>query len=97
MLGTLGWSEPVVDEVVQSNDRADERREVNNDHHVIRLHCERLGQVRGIRVGEQVEDVLHLVHDLREHIGHARRQQLQTGKSERARARALCVCVCVCV
>lgn len=54
----------VVDEVVQRRHRPDEGRDVDDQMHVVGLDQHGSDQLVHVEVREQVEDVLHVVHDL---------------------------------
>ena len=54
----------VVDEVVQRDDGADERGQVDHQHLVVGLDVDGLDELLQVDVGQQVKDVLQLVDDL---------------------------------
>lgn len=49
---------------MESNHGADEGRHVDDEVHVVRLHQHGPHQLVHVQVRQQVEDVLHVVHDL---------------------------------
>lgn len=58
------FCELVVDQVVQSDDGANQRGEINDKHLIVGLDVQGVGEVVVADVGQQVEDVLQLVRDL---------------------------------
>lgn len=54
----------VVDKIVQSNDAPDQSAEVNDHVHVIGLDQHGLDKLVDVEIGEEVEDGLHVGHDL---------------------------------
>lgn len=72
----LAVRELVIDEVVQREDRAHHRGDVEHEHLVVGLHVLGLDHVVQAGVGQQVEDVLQVVHDRVVERQAARRDQL---------------------
>mmetsp|Transcript_9311 Transcript_9311/g.27349 ORF Transcript_9311/g.27349 Transcript_9311/m.27349 type:complete len:328 (-) Transcript_9311:327-1310(-) len=65
----------VVEQVVQRDDGADERRDVHDEVQVVGLDHHRAHHVLDVQVRQQVEDGLQVVHDLVVH-GHAPRDDV---------------------
>ena len=54
----------IVDEVVQSDQGPDKRRHIGHVHEVVRLHVEALDDFLMAQVGQKVEYVLDLLHNV---------------------------------
>ena len=48
---------------MQGDDRTDERRQINNEHHVVSFHGKGTNKLFDARVREKIKDVLKLVDD----------------------------------
>lgn len=53
----------VVDEIVQSDDGADERGQINDEHVVVGVSVEGLDHALLVQIGKQIEDILDLVEN----------------------------------
>lgn len=64
LLVLANFCELVVDQIMQCNDGANQRSEINHQHLIVCLDVQRIGEIIVAYVGKEVEDVLQLVSDL---------------------------------